>query len=148
MFEGSRGEIGYACIPTWNLVVIVITTITVVVVGIVVVSIHCANKQLERRRAQTRYRRYHKTEEYQHEVRRQWLRGIHALTGGKDGVYDFPRTTRNARDVRQDPNVSQLIEFFHTYKGLLRPMGTIMTLYYSPSSAPAFLSRGHSRGTQ
>ena len=145
MFDGSRGSIAPdkdACIPPdWTLIVTVIITIAVVVVGIVVVGvvrIHCTNEQLERERVHARYLSDGATEEYQHEVRRQWLRGIHALTGGKDGVYDFPRTTCNARAVRQDPNVSQLIEFFRTYKGLLRPIGTIITLYYSP----------YNRGTQ
>ena len=155
MFHGSPGSIGLStdlCIPNWWSIIFVLITIGVVALVVVRVSVSgrkvLARQRHKREREHARYRRECETEAYQHEVRRQWLRGIHALTGGKDGVYDFPRTSSNGRVVSRDPHVSQLLDFFSTYKGLLRPIGATITLYHSPSSAYAFPSRGRNQEKQ
>ncbi len=67
----------------------------------------------------------HIFEAYQHQVRRQWLRVIHAVSG----LASTPDT------LRVDTEVLQLLQFFRERPGLQRQIGAIMTLYYSPLAA-------------
>ena len=72
------------------------------------------------------------TKEYQNEVRRTWLRGLHAFTG------DEGQELRCPRAVWEDADMSQMLQFFHKYPGLRRQVGGTIALYYAPRSSPRF----------
>ena len=87
-------------------------------------------KIMEQVRAKKRFMAHGKTEAYQNEVRREWLRVLYALNKKRMG---------SRRAMPTDPEVWQLLQFFGLRPGLHRQLGSIMALYYHPPTAHDFL---------
>ena len=85
---------------------------------------------MEQVRAKKRFMAHGKTEAYQNEVRREWLRVLYALNKKRMG---------SRRAMPTDPEVWQLLQFFELRPGLHRQIGSIMALYYHPPTAHDFL---------
>ena len=81
-----------------------------------------------------RYLRDCNTDQYQNEVRRQWLRVFDAIATPSHSLY-----FATPRVARADPEVSQLIEFFKSRPGLRTIVGGQIALYYAPTSSLDFV---------
>lgn len=130
-------------VPYWTLTVsfpdlgflkILVIAIFVYCVEICISNYNERIEKIKKAEMRQRARYYHYCynfySSYQNDVRRQWLRGIYALTDG---------TSKWSRAVRDDEKVLQLMEFFKMMPGLRRQMGAIMALYYDPPSAEDFV---------
>ena len=142
MFVGSSGSIALhpdVCITQWSIAYAIVLAIAVLIACCIIHAVIRKRRRLRTRQQRRRFVNYGQTEAYQNEVRREWLRGLHALSSYRDRRRRIPPLPSAVRD---NPDVSQLVDFFNTYPGLRRPVGGRMALYYSPYlSESVFQSR-------
>ena len=109
-------------------VMLCIIIITLTVYG----SIKYRNRIVARQVARQHYLSVCETEEYQKEVRRQWLRVFDAICTQH---FKIPPVAQS------DPDMSQLIKFFQSRPGLRTLVGGQMALFYAPPSAIDFTTK-------
>ena len=131
--KGNRIGVRVICTFSYPLVHgLIIIACVAVFIGISVKVVFIIIERCKRMAAMERYLRVCETEEYQNEVRRQWLRVFDAI-GARD--FTIPRA------AGADPEVSQMIQFFQSRPGLRTIVGGQMTLFYAPPSALDFACR-------
>ena len=135
--KGNRIGVRVICTFSYPLVHgLIIIACVAVVIGVSVKVVFIIIGRCKRMAAMERYLRVCETEEYQNEVRRQWLRVFEAIGAPSHSLYStIPRV------ARADPEVSQMIEFFRSRPGLRTIVGGQITLFYAPPSALDFACR-------
>ena len=148
MFWGSFGSIALhpdVCITVWSIAYAIVLAIAVLIACCIIYAVIRKRRKLRIRQQRERFVNYGQTEAYQNEVRREWLRGLHALSSCR---HRRRRIHPLSSAVRDNPDVSQLVDFFNTYPGLLRLVGGRMALYYSPYLSESVFQSGENKPTR
>ena len=137
--KGNRIGVQVICTVSHTFVAyLVIIAFVAAVIGLSVPVLSITIQRRKHEATMDRYRRDCKTDQYQNEVRRQWLRVFEAIGAPSHSLYStIPRV------ARADPEVSRLIQFFQSRPGLRTIVGGQIARYYTPQSSLSFVRRSY-----